>query len=54
MNNYTYEDNEYQAIVGKESFSILLPRRYAMELGLQHAQFIKVRKNEGKIIIEKA
>jgi hypothetical protein len=54
---YTMESIEYrkiQGIVGELSLSVVLPKYYAIRLGIGKGDFVKVRQEENKIIIEKA
>lgn len=49
--------NEYrkvQGLVGESSFSIVLPKSFAIALGIGKGDFVKVYTNESKIIVEKA
>ena len=51
------QDTEYrkvQGIVGVQSFSIVLPKSYAVNLGIGRGDFVKVRLEKDHIIIEKA
>jgi formylmethanofuran dehydrogenase subunit D len=48
------EDRRFQGLVGEVSFSIILPRDYAINLGIAKGDFVKVRQEHGKIVIEKA
>jgi bifunctional DNA-binding transcriptional regulator/antitoxin component of YhaV-PrlF toxin-antitoxin module len=51
------ENTEYrkvQGIVGDQSFSIVLPKQYAINLGIGKGNFVKVYLEEKKIVIEKA
>jgi Antidote-toxin recognition MazE, bacterial antitoxin len=50
----TTEYRKVQGIVGEQSFSVVLPKKYALDLGIAKGDFVKVRQDEGKIIIEKA
>jgi Antidote-toxin recognition MazE, bacterial antitoxin len=43
-----------QGLVGEQSFSMVLPKQYAINLGIRKGDFVKVRQEENKIIIEKA
>ena len=50
------QDMEYrkvQGIVGQQSFSIVLPKTYAINLGIGKGDYVKVSQDNGKIIIEK-
>jgi hypothetical protein len=48
------EYRKVQGIVGTASFSIVLPKSYAIHLGIGKGDFVKVREEESRIIIEKA
>lgn len=52
MNAQTNE-NMFQALVGESSFSVVLPRGYAVNLGIAKGDFVKVRQEESRIVIEK-
>jgi hypothetical protein len=43
-----------QGLVGEQSFSIILPKQYAINLGIRKGDFVKVRQEDQKIIVEKA
>ena len=43
-----------QGLVGEKSFSIVLPKSYAINLGISKGDFVKVTLESNKIIIEKA
>jgi hypothetical protein len=50
-------DTEYQkiqGIVGELSLSVVLPKYYAIRLGIGKGDFVKVHQEENRIIIEKA
>jgi hypothetical protein len=52
----TVGDIEYrkiQTILCDVSFSLVLPKQYATNLGLKKGEFVKVRQEQNKIIIEK-
>lgn len=51
---YEYEYRKIQPIVGGISFSVILPKSYAMNLGLGKGDFVKVRQEGQRIVIEKA
>jgi hypothetical protein len=42
-----------QALVGESSFSIVLPKLYALELGISKGEFLKITCANKKIIVEK-
>jgi hypothetical protein len=43
-----------QGLIGETSFSVILPKQYAINLGIGKGNFVKVHQEEGQIIIEKA
>ncbi|MDN5845814.1 MAG: hypothetical protein L0H53_06015 [Candidatus Nitrosocosmicus sp.] len=43
-----------QGLVGETSFSIVLPKSYAIDLGISKGEFVKVYCIDKKMIIEKA
>jgi formylmethanofuran dehydrogenase subunit D len=47
------EDRKFQGLVGEVSFSIILPRDYAVNLGIAKGDFVEVRQEVGRLIIEK-
>jgi antitoxin component of MazEF toxin-antitoxin module len=48
------EYRKVQGIVGELSLSVVLPKSYAIHLGIGKGDFVKVLQEENKIIIEKA
>lgn len=53
----TLTDVEYrkiQGLVGEHSFSLVLPKSYALDLEMGKGDFVKVYRQENRIIIEKA
>ena len=48
------EYRKIQGIVGKLSLSVVLPKSYAIHLGIGKGDFVKVSQEENKIIVEKA
>lgn len=51
------EDFQYrkvQGLIGETSFSIILPKVYAINLGIGKGDFVKVSQEERRIVIEKA
>ena len=48
------EYRKIQGLVGDQSFSVVLPKSYATDLGIQKGDFVKVIQDGQKIIIEKA
>jgi hypothetical protein len=47
------EYKQIQGIVGEQSFSVVLPKKYAIDLGIGKGDLVKVWQQEGCIIIEK-
>lgn len=43
-----------QGLVGNQSFCVVLPKSYAINLGIGKGDFVKVRQEGEKIVIEKA
>lgn len=48
------EYRKVQGLVGEQSFSVVLPKIYAVNLGIQKGDFVKVHQDNKMIIIEKA
>jgi hypothetical protein len=48
------EFRKVQGLVGESSFSIVLPKSYALNLGISKGEFLKVTLENNKIVIEKA
>jgi len=53
MHNHI-EYRKVQGLIGETSFSIILPKQYAINLGLEKGDFVKVQQEDNRIIIEKA
>lgn len=43
-----------QGLVGEKSFSLVLPKSYAINLGIGKGDFVKVTLDSKRIIVEKA
>jgi phosphate uptake regulator len=52
MNSIEYR--KVQGLIGETSFSVILPKEYALNIGLGKGDFVKVRQEHNCIIIEKA
>lgn len=52
MNSLEYR--KVQGLVGEQSFSIVLPKSYALHLGISKGDFVKIHEEDKKIVIEKA
>ncbi len=48
------EFRKVQGLVGEQSFSIILPKHFALNLGIGKGDFVKVHQEDDKIVIEKA
>ncbi len=48
------EYRKVQGLVGEQSFSIVLPKSYAINLGISKGDFLRVYQDENKVILEKA
>ncbi len=48
------EYRKIQALVGEHSLFCVLPRAYAVNLGIRKGDFVRVYQTENQIIIEKA
>ena len=48
------EYRKVQGLVGEQSFSIVLPKMYAIHLGIGKGDFVKIHEEDKKIVIEKA
>ena len=49
-----YEYRKIQGLIGETSFSVILPKEYAIDIGLRKGDFVKVKKEANSLIIEKA
>jgi antitoxin component of MazEF toxin-antitoxin module len=52
--NSEIEYRKIQGLIGETSFSIILPKQYALNLGISKGDFVKVRQEGNRIVIEKA
>lgn len=48
------EYRKIQTMMGDMSFILVLPKEYALHLGLRKGEFVKVYEEQNKIFIEKA
>jgi hypothetical protein len=48
------EYRKVQGLVGEQSFSIVLPKSYAINLGIGKGDFVKVCQEDHRMVIEKA
>jgi len=49
-----FQYRKVQGLIGETSFSIILPKVYAINLGIGKGDFVKVSQEERRIVIEKA
>lgn len=47
------EYRKVQGLVGETSFSLVLPKSYALNLGISKGEFLKVTCEDKRIVIEK-
>ena len=43
-----------QGLVGEQSFSLILPKQYAVNLGIRKGDYVRVRQENRRIIVERA
>lgn len=48
------EYRKIQSLVGDRSLCLILPKLFATHIGLQKGNFVKVTKEQNRIVIEKA
>lgn len=54
MSKIDIEIRKVQALTGERSFTIVLPKTYATELGIEKGHFLKCHIEDQKLILEKA
>jgi bifunctional DNA-binding transcriptional regulator/antitoxin component of YhaV-PrlF toxin-antitoxin module len=54
QNQNDVEVRKVQSLVGERSFSIVLPKSYAIALGIGKGDFLKVHMENHKLTLEKA
>jgi AbrB family looped-hinge helix DNA binding protein len=47
------EVRKVQGLVGEQSFSIVLPKSYAVNLGIGKGDYVEVYQEEDRLIVEK-
>ena len=52
--NKASEDPKVQGLVGEQSFSVVLPKSYAIHLSIGKGDFVKIHEEDNKIVIEKS
>jgi antitoxin component of MazEF toxin-antitoxin module len=50
----TGEYRKIQGIMGMHSYSLILPKQYAIDIGLSKGDYVRIRKVDRKLIVEKA
>lgn len=48
------EIRKIQGLIGESSFSVILPKIFAINLGIGKGDFVSVYQEDNKIVIEKA
>lgn len=54
IQNTTSPKVEYRSITEDMSFSVCIPKGYTQDLGLHKGDYVRITRENGKIIIEKA
>jgi hypothetical protein len=54
INDVKHEIRRIQGLIGDCSFSVVLPKSYALNLNIGKGDYVKVYQEENRIIIEKA
>jgi hypothetical protein len=54
MDMQNFEYRKVQGLIGETSFSVILPKQYAINLAIGKGDFVKVHQEDEKIVIEKA
>jgi len=54
MDKFQNEYRKVQGIVGDKSFSVVLPKQFAINIGVHKGDFVKVHQVQNQIVIEKA
>ena len=49
-----YEIRKVQGLMGEYSFSVVLPKSYAMDIGIEKGDYVKVYKKADALVIKKA
>lgn len=50
MDDTDFEYRKIQELIGESSFSIILPKKYATDIGLDKGDFVKVRKIDASVL----
>lgn len=48
------EYRKVQGLVGDQSFCVVLPKQYAIDMKIQKGDYVKVHQEGNRIVIEKA
>lgn len=49
-----YQYRKVQAIMGEHSFSFVIPKKYALDIGIGKGDFVKVILEKDRLIVKKA
>jgi bifunctional DNA-binding transcriptional regulator/antitoxin component of YhaV-PrlF toxin-antitoxin module len=52
--SYKTEVRRVQALQGERSFTLVLPKQFAIELGIGRGDFLKCHIEDNRLIVEKA
>jgi AbrB family looped-hinge helix DNA binding protein len=48
------EIRKVQGLVGEHSFTIVLPKKYALKLGIEKGDYVAITEDDGTIIVRKS
>ena len=54
IQDHAYEIRRIQALTGERSLTLVLPKHYASDLGLNKGDYVKVKQEQNKLVIQKA
>jgi anaerobic selenocysteine-containing dehydrogenase len=54
MDDTKTQYRKIQGLLGETSFSVVLPKQYAVALGIEKGDFVKVTQDGDRIIVKKA
>ena len=54
VSKYTRELRKVQSILGEKSFSIVLPKHIATEIGINKGDYLEFYKDGNRIVLQKA
>jgi antitoxin component of MazEF toxin-antitoxin module len=53
-NNVEKEIRRIQGLVGEYSFTVVLPKKYATNIGISKGDYVEITENQDAIVIRKA